>query len=206
MIAVIDYDAGNMASVVKALKFIGEDPVITRDPEEILKADKVILPGVGAYADAMEKLNSYGLVDVIKEYVASGKPFFGICLGLQLLFDESEEGGEHVAGLGILPGKVKLFPKTEGLKIPHMGWNSLKLKGGHPLFSRIKDGTYVYFVHSYHAVNCGESVIAETEYGIPVTAAAASANVMGCQFHPEKSGDAGLDILRAFVTMKEGDL
>ena len=202
MIAVIDYDAGNMASVVKALKFIGEEPVITRDPEEILKADKVILPGVGAYADAMEKLTGYGLVDVIKEYVASGKPFFGICLGLQLLFDESEEGGEHVKGLGILPGRVKLFPKTEGLKIPHMGWNSLEIKPDRRLFKGIKNGEYVYFVHSYYLQAENEKdVAASCEYGVTFHAAVESGNVFACQFHPEKSGDAGLAILKNFVEM-----
>ncbi len=202
MIAVIDYDAGNMASVVKALKFIGQEPVVTRDPKVILSADKCILPGVGAFADAMEKLGSYGLIEVIKEYVASGKPFFGICLGLQLLFDESEEGGEHVKGLSLLPGKIKLIPEGEGLKIPHMGWNSLDIKEGTRLFKGIKNGSYVYFVHSYYLEAERESdVAATTEYGVHIHAAVESGNIFACQFHPEKSGDIGLAILKNFVSL-----
>lgn len=202
MIAVIDYDAGNMASVVKALEYIGEKPVVTRDPKVILSADKCILPGVGAYADAMEKLKAYGLIEVIKEFVASGKPFFGICLGLQLLFDESEEGGEHVKGLSILPGKIKLIPEGEGLKIPHMGWNSLDIKEGTRLFKGIKNGSYVYFVHSYYLEAERESdVAATTDYGVHIHAAVESSNIFACQFHPEKSGDVGLAILKNFVSL-----
>jgi len=202
MIAVIDYDAGNMASVVKALEYIGEKPVVTRDPKVILSADKCILPGVGAYADAMEKLKAYGLIEVIKEFVASGKPFFGICLGLQLLFDESEEGGEHVKGLSILPGKIKLIPEGEGLKIPHMGWNSLDIKEGTRLFKGIKNGSYVYFVHSYYLKAERESdVAATTDYGVHIHAAVESGNIFACQFHPEKSGDVGLAILKNFVSL-----
>ena len=202
MIAVIDYDAGNMASVVKALEYIGEKPVVTRDPKEILSADKCILPGVGAYADAMKKLRAYGLIEVIKEFVASGKPFFGICLGLQLLFDESEEGGEHVKGLSILPGKIKLIPEGEGLKIPHMGWNSLDIKEGTRLFKGIKNGSYVYFVHSYYLEAERESdVAATTDYGVHIHAAVESGNIFACQFHPEKSGDVGLAILKNFVSL-----
>ncbi len=202
MIAVIDYDAGNMASVVKALEYIGEKPVVTRDPKVILSADKCILPGVGAYADAMEKLKAYGLIEVIKEFVASGKPFFGICLGLQLLFDESEEGGEHVKGLSILPGKIKLIPEGKGLKIPHMGWNSLDIKEGTRLFKGIKNGSYVYFVHSYYLKAERESdVAATTDYGVHIHAAVESGNIFACQFHPEKSGDGGLAILKNFVSL-----
>ena len=202
MIAVIDYDAGNMASVVKALEYIGEKPVVTRDPKVILSADKCILPGVGAYADAMEKLSAYGLIEVIKKFVASGKPFFGICLGLQLLFDESEEGGEHVKGLSILPGKIKLIPEGEGLKIPHMGWNSLDIKEGTRLFKGIKNGSYVYFVHSYYLKAERESdVAATTDYGVHIHAAVESGNIFACQFHPEKSGDVGLAILKNFVSL-----
>ncbi len=202
MIAVIDYDAGNMASVVKALEYIGEKPVVTRDPKVILSADKCILPGVGAYADAMEKLSAYGLIEVIKEFVASGKPFFGICLGLQLLFDESEEGGEHVKGLSILSGKIKLIPEGEGLKIPHMGWNSLDIKEGTRLFKGIKNGSYVYFVHSYYLEAERESdVAATTDYGVHIHAAVESGNIFACQFHPEKSGDVGLAILKNFVSL-----
>ena len=202
MIAVIDYDAGNMASVVKALEYIGEKPVVTRDPKVILSADKCILPGVGAYADAMEKLSAFGLIEVIKEFVASGKPFFGICLGLQLLFDESEEGGEHVKGLSILPGKIKLIPEDEGLKIPHMGWNSLDIKEGTRLFKGIKNGSYVYFVHSYYLEAERESdVAATTDYGVHIHAAVESGNIFACQFHPEKSGDVGLAILKNFVSL-----
>ena len=202
MIAVIDYDAGNMASVVKALEYIGEKPVVTRDPKVILSADKCILPGVGAYADAMKKLRAYGLIEVIKEFVASGKPFFGICLGLQLLFDESEEGGEHVKGLSILPGKIKLIPEGEGLKIPHMGWNSLDIKEGTRLFKGIKNGSYVYFVHSYYLEAERESdVAATTDYGVHIHAAVESGNIFACQFHPEKSGDVGLAILKNFVSL-----
>ena len=202
MIAVIDYDAGNMASVVKALEYIGEKPVVTRDPKVILSADKCILPGVGAYADAMKKLRAYGLIEVIKEFVASGRPFFGICLGLQLLFDESEEGGEHVKGLSILPGKIKLIPEGEGLKIPHMGWNSLDIKEGTRLFKGIKNGSYVYFVHSYYLEAERESdVAATTDYGVHIHAAVESGNIFACQFHPEKSGDVGLAILKNFVSL-----
>ncbi len=202
MIAVIDYDAGNMASVVKAFEYIGEKPVVTRDPKVILSADKCILPGVGAYADAMEKLKAYGLIEVIKEFVASGKPFFGICLGLQLLFDESEEGGEHVKGLSILPGKIKLIPEGKGLKIPHMGWNSLDIKEGTRLFKGIKNGSYVYFVHSYYLEAERESdVAATTDYGVHIHAAVESGNIFACQFHPEKSGDVGLAILKNFVSL-----
>ncbi|MBP5313035.1 MAG: imidazole glycerol phosphate synthase subunit HisH [Clostridia bacterium] len=205
MTVIVDYGVGNLFSLASSLKKIGEPSVVSSEKRVIEGADRVILPGVGAFGDAMKKLEDSGLKDVIIEAASKGVPLLGICLGMQLLFERSFEYGEH-KGLGLLKGEVRPIVTDPSLKIPHMGWNSLKLKGGHPLFSRIKDGTYVYFVHSYHAVNCGESVIAETEYGIPVTAAAASANVMGCQFHPEKSGDAGLDILRAFVTMKEGDL
>lgn len=202
MIAVIDYDAGNMASVLKALEYVGEKPVVTRDKDVIMSADKVILPGVGAYADAMDKLVSYDLCDVLREYVKTGKPFLGVCLGLQLLFDESEEGGAHVKGLGILPGKVVLFPKMDGFKVPHMGWNSLNIKKDARLFKGINNGAYVYFVHSYYLKAENEDDVAATcEYGVTFHASVEHDNIFACQFHPEKSGDVGLAILKNFAQM-----
>ena len=183
MIAVIDYDAGNLKSVEKALIFLGETPVITRDREELLAADKVILPGVGAFGDAMDRLHQYGLVDVIKEVVKKGTPFLGICLGLQLMFESSEES-----------------PGVEGL--PHMGWNSLKIDPNSRLFKGIPDGSYVYFVHSYYLKAGSEDIVAATtEYGTHIHAAVEKGNLYACQFHPEKSSQTGLKILENFISL-----
>ena len=197
MITVLDYDAGNIKSVEKALDFLGEEVKITRDREEILSADGVILPGVGAFGDAMEKLHQYGLVDVIHEVVDRQIPFLGICLGLQLMFESSEET-PGVEGLHLLDGKIRRIPAAEELKIPHIGWNKLIFKQKNKLFKYINDGDCVYFVHSYYAADCDEYVIASAEYGHELTAAVAKNNIMGWQFHPEKSGEVGLNILRAF--------
>lgn len=201
MIAIIDYDAGNLKSVEKALKYLGEETTITRDRHEILNAHKVILPGVGSFGDAMEKLNSYHLVDTIKEVAASKKPFLGICLGLQLLFDSSEES-PGVAGLGILKGKIVRIPDCEGLKIPHMGWNSLDIKPGSTLFRGIEKNSYVYFVHSYYlTAENKDEVAATTNYSTLIHASVEKENVFACQFHPEKSGETGLKILRNFAEL-----
>ena len=203
MIAIIDYDGGNLKSVEKALKFLGEEAVITRQKEEILNADKVILPGVGAFGDAMHNLNQFGLVDVIKEVVDLGKPFLGICLGLQLLFERSEES-PGVEGLGILKGEILRIPDCPGLKIPHMGWNSLKIKPEAKLFKGLED-PYVYFVHSYYLKAADESIVAATtEYSTIIHAPVQSGNVFACQFHPEKSSRVGLQILRNFAEMEKG--
>ena len=200
MIAIIDYDAGNLNSVENALKFIGAEAFVTRDAEKILKADKVLLPGVGAFGDAMEKLDQYGLTDVVREAAFGGKPFLGICLGMQLLIDESEET-PGVKGLSILPGKIKRIPDT-GLKIPHMGWNSLELAKETRLFAGLPAEPFVYFVHSYY-LEAGEKadVAACTDYGVKIHAAVERGNVFGCQFHPEKSGETGLQILRNFAAL-----
>lgn len=201
MIAIIDYDAGNLRSVEKALMFLGQTPVITRDREILLKADKVILPGVGSFGDAMGRLNQYDLVETIVRVAAKGTPFLGICLGLQLLFDSSQES-PGVAGLGILRGRILKIPDCEGLKIPHMGWNSLKITPGTALFKGIPDGTYVYFVHSYYLeADEREVVAASTQYSAHIHAAVELGNVLGCQFHPEKSGEVGLAILRNFIEL-----
>ncbi|MBR4966310.1 MAG: imidazole glycerol phosphate synthase subunit HisH [Lachnospiraceae bacterium] len=200
MIAIIDYDAGNIRSVEKAVKRFEEDVILTRDAEMLRKADKVILPGVGAFGDAMDKLSGFGLVDVIREITEAGKPFLGICLGLQLLFEESEET-PGVKGLGILKGKIIRIPDTDGLKVPQIGWNSLKIEKETPLFTGLKDGSYVYFVHSYYLKAEEDIVIASTEYGTHIHAAVAKDNVFACQFHPEKSSEVGLRILENFVRM-----
>ncbi len=198
MIAIIDYDAGNLKSVEKALNFLGEDAVITRDREEILNADKVILPGVGAFGDAMHNLHEFGLVNVIKEVVDLGKPFLGICLGLQLLFERSEES-PGVEGLGILKGEILKIPDCPGLKIPHMGWNSIQVKQGARLFEGLKE-PYVYFVHSYYLKAMDAAIVAATtEYSTTIHASVESGNVFACQFHPEKSSKVGLQILRNFA-------
>ena len=202
MIAIADYGAGNMASVGKALAFLGENPVITGDPDEIKKADKVIVPGVGAFEDAMKKLNNLGLVKTLREYAASGRPIFGICLGLQLFFESSEESQENVEGLGLLPGKLVKFPEKKGFKIPHMGWNSLHIKEGSRLFAGIPDESYVYFVHSYYLqAKNEEDVAATSEYIVPFHAAVESGNIFATQFHPEKSGEVGLSILKNFLNL-----
>lgn len=199
MVAIIDYDAGNLRSVEKALEALGAETVVTRDSEVIAGSSRVILPGVGSFGDAMERLNQYGLPDVIRRTVSGNKPFLGICLGLQLLFEESEES-PGVPGLGILKGKILKIPQTEGLKIPHMGWNSLNLKPDSRLFAGIRDQEYVYFVHSYYLKSQEESQVAATTwYGTEIHAAVEAGNVFACQFHPEKSGDTGLRILKNFL-------
>ena len=206
MIALIDYDAGNMKSVEKALQLIGEDVLVTRDPKEILAADKVVLPGVGSFGDAMENLHHFGLVPVIHQVVQEQTPFLGICLGLQLLFDRSEES-PGVEGLGILKGEIVRFPEQPGLKIPHMGWNSLHLQNNGRLFQGIPEDTYVYFVHSYylHAEE-PEIVKAVTDYSTTIHASVEKGNVFACQFHPEKSSKWGLKILENFAAVgKDGN-
>lgn len=205
MIAIIDYDAGNIKSVEKALQFLGEEACITRDPERILKADKVILPGVGAFGDAMEKLHRYELVPVIKEVVKMKIPFLGICLGLQLMFESSEES-PGVEGLGLLKGKIVRIPETDGRKVPHMGWNSLKFPKTGRLFAGIPEDSYVYFVHSYYLKAEEDIVTATTEYGVTVHASVEKDNLFACQFHPEKSSDTGLTILKNFILTERGDV
>lgn len=201
MIAVIDYDAGNLKSVEKALQHLGEEVVITRNHDEIVKADKVILPGVGAYGDAMEKLHYYQLVDTIKKVVAKNTPLLGICLGLQLLFERSDET-DGVEGLSILKGEIVRIPNKDGLKIPHIGWNSLHFTKDSKLFKGLDQESYVYFVHSYYLkAECADDVIATTEYSTSLDVAVEKENVYACQFHPEKSGDVGLMILKNFANI-----
>jgi glutamine amidotransferase len=201
MIAIIDYDAGNLKSVEKALISLGEEVVITRDKQQLLSADKVILPGVGSFGDAMDKLHHYQLVDTIKEVAAKGTPFLGICLGLQLLFERSDEC-QGVAGLSILEGEILRIPDCEGLKIPHMGWNSLSIKPEARLFQDISDESYVYFVHSYYLKAKDEAIVAATtHYSTLIHASVEKDNVFGCQFHPEKSSDVGLTILKNFAAL-----
>lgn len=205
MIAIIDYDAGNLKSVEKALVRLGEKVVVSRNRETILAADKVILPGVGSFGDAMGKLREYGLDTVIHEVVETGTPFLGICLGLQLLFERSDES-PGVAGLGILKGRILRIPDHEGLKIPHMGWNSLDLKNNGRLFAGLPEHPYVYFVHSYYLkAEEPEIVKASTWYSTEIHASVEKGNVFACQFHPEKSSDLGLQILKNFAEItKEG--
>ena len=201
MIAIIDYDAGNIKSVEKALQRLGQEVMITRDPEEILNADKVILPGVGAFGDAMVNLRKYHLDQVIYQVVERSIPFLGICLGLQLLFEKSDET-KGVAGLGILKGEICRIPDGENLKIPHMGWNSLHLQNNGRLFRGIKEDAYVYFVHSYYLKAEDEEIVKATaEYGTHIHASVEQGNVFACQFHPEKSSDVGLQILKNFVEL-----
>lgn len=201
MTAIIDYDAGNIKSVEKALQFLGEEVLVTREPEEIRRAERVILPGVGAFGDAMEKLDKYGLIQVIRQTVEEKRPFLGICLGLQLLFESSEESpGEP--GLGLLKGRILQIPGGGGLKVPHIGWNSLRFPRPGRLFQGIGEGVYVYFVHSYYLAAEEETVVsAVTEYGVSIHAAVEKDNLFACQFHPEKSSDAGLRILKNFVNL-----
>ena len=202
MIAIIDYDAGNIKSVEKALLLLDQEVVITGGREEILKADKVILPGVGAFGDAMANLRKTGLDQVIREVTGRGTPFLGICLGLQLLFERSGEA-PGVEGLGILKGEILRIPDSEGLKIPHMGWNSLHLENDGRLFRGISEGAYVYFVHSYYLRAADESIVkASTEYSTHIHASVEKDNVFACQFHPEKSSDVGIQILRNFVELR----
>ncbi|MCD8330712.1 MAG: imidazole glycerol phosphate synthase subunit HisH [Lachnospiraceae bacterium] len=201
MITIVDYDAGNLRSVEKALRLLGEEPLVTRDPEEICAADKVILPGVGAFGDAMENLDRFGLTEVLRQVAARGTPFLGICLGMQLLFERSDES-EGAKGLGILPGEILRIPPSPGLKIPHMGWNSLDITPGARLFQGVDNGSYVYFVHSYYLKAREESIVAATtEYSVHIHASVESGNVFGCQFHPEKSSSVGLTILKNFVEL-----
>lgn len=201
MIAIIDYDAGNLMSVKKALDYIGQESVITRDKDVLLAADKVILPGVGAFSDAMDKLKNYGLIDVIHEIIGKGTPFLGICLGLQLLFERSDEA-PGVEGLCALKGSINRIPDGEGLKIPHMGWNSLDIKPEAKLFKGISNQAYVYFVHSYYLEATDKDIVAATtEYGVNIHASVEKDNVFACQFHPEKSGEVGLTILKNFAEL-----
>ncbi|MDD6637190.1 MAG: imidazole glycerol phosphate synthase subunit HisH [Lachnospiraceae bacterium] len=202
MIAIIDYNAGNLKSVEKALHLLGEETVITRSFQEIEAADKVILPGVGAFGDAMGQLKKYELDKVIREVTAQGKPFLGICLGLQLLFEGSDES-QGVEGLHILDGQVLRIPDAPGLKIPHIGWNSLELANDGRLFQGIENGAYVYFVHSYYLKAANEQIVkATTEYSTHIHASVEQGNVFACQFHPEKSGAVGLSILKNFADLK----
>ena len=201
MIAIIDFNAGNLKSVEKALHLLGEETVITRSFQEIEAADKVILPGVGAFGDAMEQLKKYELDKVIREVAAQGKPFLGICLGLQLLFEGSDES-QGVEGLHILDGQVLRIPDASGLKIPHIGWNSLELANDGRLFQGIENGAYVYFVHSYYLKAANEQIVkATTEYSTHIHASVEQGNVFACQFHPEKSGAVGLSILKNFAEL-----
>ena len=205
MVAIIDYDAGNIKSVEKAIQFLGEEVIITRNPDEILGASRVILPGVGAFGDAMEKLHNYGLVPVIQEVVKRKIPFLGICLGLQLLFERSEES-PGVEGLGILQGEIKRIPDKDELKIPHIGWNSLKYPNSGRLYEGISEDSYVYFVHSYYLeAKEPEIVMASTEYGTYIHASVEKDNVFACQFHPEKSSTVGLKILENFLKISKED-
>lgn len=205
MIAVVDYGVGNLFSLVSSLRFIGVRAEVTADERVLREADGIILPGVGAFADAREKLRTSGLEPVVREEVAKGKPFLGICLGMQMLFERSCEYGVH-EGLGFIPGEVVPLRLPEGMKVPHMGWNSLQILRECPLLAHVSNGEYVYYVHSYYATGCGAYTAAVSEYGVPVTGVVARGNVYGTQFHPEKSGDTGLMILRAFKEISEGAL
>ena len=201
MIALIDYEAGNIKSVENALKFLGRETVLTRDRDQIWMADKVILPGVGAFGDAMDRIRDYDLEDVIHSVTDRGTPFLGICLGLQLLFEESEESPGS-KGLGILPGKVSRIPEGEGRKVPQIGWNDLSYPKKGRLFEDVPEGSYVYFVHSYYLhADDRDIVAAQTEYGVTIDASVEKDNVFACQFHPEKSERVGMQILRNFVKL-----
>lgn len=201
MVAIIDYDAGNIKSVEKAMALLGQQVEVTREPELIRSADKVILPGVGSFGDAMGKIRQYGLDEVIRQVVEKGIPFLGICLGLQLLFERSDEA-PGVNGLGILKGEILRIPDTPGLKIPHIGWNSLEFPREGRLFRGLPEESYVYFVHSYYLKAADEKIVtAATEYGVKIHASVEKDRVFACQFHPEKSGDAGLRILQNFVEL-----
>ena len=205
MVAIIDYGVGNLFSLRSSFAAIGVEAEATSDPEVIRGADRVILPGVGAFGDAADKLRESGLDRVVREEAERGKPLMGICLGMQLLFERSYEYGEHL-GLGLLKGEIRPIAERipAGLKIPQMGWNALKIVRESPLFRYTKNGEYVYFVHSYSAVKCEDSLLASTEYGAELTACVGKGNVFGCQFHPEKSGEAGLRMLKAFCETEAG--
>lgn len=204
MIAIMDYGVGNLFSLTASLKFLGAETIVTGKKEDIVAADRIILPGVGAFEDAIAKLRATGLVDTIMEETAKGKPLLGICLGMQLLFEESHEYGVH-KGLGLIKGTIASITddlneaEIEGLKVPHIGWNALAFDAGEPLFRYIKQGDHVYYVHSFYGKECAESTIATSMYGIEITGAVRNGNVYGTQFHPEKSGEVGLNILRAFM-------
>ncbi len=202
MISIIDYGAGNLSSVKKALDFLGAESEITQDKDKILSASHIILPGVGSFGDAMNSMAERGLVDVVKEAALSGKPFLGICLGLHLLFEGSDESPE-IDGLGILKGKMVTIPRDRGLKVPHIGWNSVSLKQKDGIFSGIDDNSYFYFVHSYYLKDADEDVVAGvTEYGVPIECAVQRGNLCAVQFHPEKSSSAGLKLLKNFIEME----
>ena len=203
MIAIVDYGVGNLYSLHRSFEAIGAEVKITADEREIKAADRILLPGVGAFGDAANKLYASGLSELITEEAKEGKPLLGICLGMQMLLEKSLEYGEH-RGLGLIEGEVRPISEVipKGLKIPHIGWNALQFQGEKsPLFKYVEEGECVYFVHSYHGANCGKNVIATAEYGVPLTAAVGKDSVFGCQFHPEKSGKVGLNILRAFVEL-----
>jgi len=202
MIVIIDYDAGNIRSVEKALQALGEQPVLSADADTIMAADKVILPGVGSFGEAMERLNQYGLVEVIHRVAEQNTPFLGICLGMQLLFEGSAES-PGVAGLKLLEGEILRIPDCAGLKIPHMGWNSLQIRPGTKLFREVLEDSYVYFVHSYYLRARDEAIVAASaEYGTHIHAAVEKNNIFGCQFHPEKSSGVGLKILKNFIELE----
>ena len=208
MVGIVDYGVGNLFSLRSSLVAIGADAFVSSDPEELKKADRILLPGVGAFGDAAEKLRNSGLADFIKEEVKTGKPLLGICLGMQLLFKKSFEYGEH-EGLGLIEGEIRPIADVipADYKIPHIGWNALHFeKNNCPLFRYLKEGDHVYFVHSFYATNCKDAVVATAEYGASLTAAVAKNNVFGCQFHPEKSGNVGLSILRAFCETEGSSL
>ena len=207
MVAIVDYGVGNLFSLKCSLEAIGADVVVTDDKEMLSKADQVILPGVGAFEDAREKLRASGLDLLLKDLASKGKPLMGICLGMQMLFEKSYEYGEH-NGLGLIKGSVKPIRDVipADLKIPHIGWNPLIYKKETPMFKNINEGDCVYFVHSFYATDCDDSVVAVSVYGATLTAAVQNKNVFGCQFHPEKSGNVGLEILRAFAEMKECEI
>ena len=202
MVVIIDYGVGNLFSLKSSFKAIGQEVIVSGDPKVIEKADKLILPGVGAFGDASKKLFDSGLADVIKKQVEKGVAILGVCLGMQMLFEKSYEYGEH-QGLGLLKGSVVAIDLPKEYKIPHIGWNALQFKKDSPLLKYIKEGDCVYFVHSYHAVDCQDSLIATTEYGKELTAMVGKGKVFGCQFHPEKSGEVGLNILKAFLLLGE---
>ncbi len=204
MIAIIDYGAGNIQSVYKALEYIGCDAFITNDKNKILKADGAVLPGVGSFGDTMDTMNSYGIKDAVIDFINSKKPFLGICLGLQLLFPYSEES-PNAKGLGVFDGAIKKIPSGDGLKIPHIGWNSLEIKKENGLFKGIDKNSYVYFVHSYFLDAKDKKIVsAQTEYGVKIDAAIEKDNVFATQFHPEKSGETGLKILKNFADIVNG--